>query len=185
MEVTKSTLRARAKRNRRAMQIDHARLCTVVDRFLAQRSGWVVAYSALPGEPNLGPLLADAASARFALTRTPDTGMDLTVHPASGVLERHRYGFDQPVAESEVVADEEIAVVLVPGLAFDRHGNRLGHGAGYYDRFLARLGPDVAIVGVSDGFIVDRIPSEPHDVAMTHLATDAGVMALPLVARPR
>ena len=79
-----------------------------------------------------------------------------------------------------MVADDRIAAVLVPGLAFDRHGGRLGFGAGYYDRFLARLDFSVPRIGVSDGFIVDRIPVESFDIPMTHLATEAGVMELPL-----
>ncbi|MEZ5340511.1 MAG: 5-formyltetrahydrofolate cyclo-ligase [Acidimicrobiales bacterium] len=78
------------------------------------------------------------------------------------------------------VDDAAIGVVLVPALAFDRSGQRLGWGAGYYDRLLSRLGPDVVRVGVSDGFIVDSIPSEPHDCVMDFLATEAGVMRLPL-----
>jgi len=114
----------------------------------------------------------------FAVIRTPDVGMDLTVHPVGSDHELHRFGFCQPVADSPVVPLTEIAVVLVPGLAFDMTGNRLGHGAGYYDRFLANLRRDVVRVGVSDGFIVSALPVDAHDVAMTHLAGDMGVVAL-------
>lgn len=118
--------------------------------------------------------------ARLALTRTPSTSMELTLHPWASPLERHRYGFMQPAAESDTVPDSDIGVVLVPGLAFDRLGGRLGFGAGYYDRLLQRLirtvgVHDLAIVGVCDGFVVDRVPTQSHDIAMTHVATSAGV----------
>ena len=137
-----------------------------------------MAYSALPGEPDLRPLLTRSDLARFALTRTPATGRDLTVHPAESDLERHRFGFDQPVADAEAIADSEVAMVLLPGLAFDLRGTRLGHGAGYYDRFLARLDPSILRIGVTGGYLVSTLPREAHDVAMTHLATEIGVIAV-------
>lgn len=84
----------------------------------------------------------------------------------------------QPNADSPMVADDAIAVVLVPGLAFSMDGSRLGHGAGYYDRLLARLGGGVIRVGVTDGFIVSGLTTDDHDVPMTHLAGETGVFKL-------
>jgi len=56
-------------------------------------------------------------------------------------------------------------VVLVPALAVDRAGNRLGRGGGSYDRALARVGPLVPLIAlVYDAELVDRVPAEPHDV---------------------
>ncbi len=181
----KNELRTRAKRNRSALRADSLRICFGLRHFLRSApAGWVVAYSAMPGEPDLASLVAAGRPAGdvgpFALTRTPEEGRVLSVHPIDAPTERHRWGFSQPVADAATVPDDEIAVVLVPGLAFDRRGGRLGFGAGYYDRFLSRLGPDTRFVAVSDGFIVDEVPTGPNDVAMTHLATEAGVVALPL-----
>lgn len=135
----------------------------------------------MPGEVDLASLVADWSDlGPFALTRTPEAGRTLSVHPYDSVSEVHRYGYRQPVAEAEVVADADIAVVLVPALAFDRSGQRLGWGAGYYDRFLGRLAPDVVKIGISDGYLLDSLPVEPHDIAMDFLATEAGVMKVPL-----
>ncbi len=53
-----------------------------------------------------------------------------------------------------------------------------GHGAGYYDRFLARLSPSVLRIGVTSGYLVSELPREVHDVPMTHLATEIGVIAV-------
>jgi 5-formyltetrahydrofolate cyclo-ligase len=177
--LTKDAWRKRARRNRVGLSIDHARVCQGLRNFLRKAPvGWIVAYRAMAGEPDLSSLLGDQSLGPFAVTRTPDVGMDLTVHPVGSDHELHRFGFCQPVADSPVVPLTEIAVVLVPGLAFDMTGNRLGHGAGYYDRFLASLRRDVVRVGVSDGFIVSALPVDAHDVAMTHLAGDMGVVAL-------
>ncbi len=137
--------------------------------------GWIVTYWPLAHEIDLRRLTVGP----LALTRTPASGHDLTLHRADAPLEDHRWGFRQPVADAEVIPIAQVGVVLVPGLAFDRHGGRLGHGAGYYDRFLARLEPTAWRIGVvPEALVVDRLPAEPHDIAMTHLATEAGVAAV-------
>jgi len=178
----KNDLRRRAKANRASLQIAHHRVCVGIRRFLdhTEHDGWVVSFDPMPGEPDLRPLLDDRPRRSVALTRTPTEGFDLTVHDARGPTVTHRFGYEQPAPEAPPIADADIAVVLVPGLAFDRRGGRLGFGAGYYDRFLARLDPAVLRIGVSDGFIVDRVPTDDLDVAMTHLATEIGVVPLPL-----
>lgn len=66
----------------------------------------------------------------------------------------------------------EIDTVLVPGLAFDLAGNRLGFGAGYYDRFLDESRP-LQVIGVGfDWQVVSQLPAEPHDIAMDWVVTD-------------
>jgi 5-formyltetrahydrofolate cyclo-ligase len=70
--------------------------------------------------------------------------------------------------------------VLVPALAVDRRGARLGRGAGFYDRTLRLAGPAAALIAVvRDEEFVDRLPADPHDVPMTHAVTpDRGVVEL-------
>ncbi len=180
--VTKAEWRRRALDNRASLRVDSSRICWHLERFLRANitEGWVVAFDPMPDEVDVRLIVdAEQPAADFALTRTPSEGRDLTVHPASEPLERHRYGYRQPVAGSIEVPDVEISAVLVPALAFDHRGHRLGFGAGYYDRFLARLDPSVLRIGVSDGFLVSELPIEPHDVPMTHLATEVGVVATP------
>jgi len=66
-------------------------------------------------------------------------------------------------------------VVLVPALAVDRRGVRLGRGGGFYDRSLALCGPDIRLVAVvRDSELVDELPGEPHDVPVTHALTPGG-----------
>lgn len=158
--------------------------CSAVIELLSspQRGdGWVVGYSAMAGEVDLGAVYELQALGPFALTRTPgrSQGMDLSVHPLTSPSEPHSYGYQQPVADAPIVADSKIAVVLVPGLAFSRSGDRLGHGKGYYDRFLARLAPfRPLIVGVTGGYLVDDLPVDAHDVKMTHLVDARRVWAI-------
>ena len=65
-------------------------------------------------------------------------------------------------------------VVVVPGLAFTVDGRRLGQGGGHFDRFLPRLRAGCVTIGAAFAEqIVDDLPTEPHDVHLTHVATDA------------
>jgi 5-formyltetrahydrofolate cyclo-ligase len=72
--------------------------------------------------------------------------------------------------------------VLVPALAVDRVGVRLGRGAGCYDRALARVGPQVPTIAlVYDGELLDEIPADSHDQRVRMVARpSAGVSRLPL-----
>jgi hypothetical protein len=91
---------------------------------------------------------------------------------------RHPF-FSQPVAGTPEVDPASVDVVLVPGLAFDLSGVRLGRGRGHYDRLLAAVRPDALVVGVSPAaVVVGALPREAHDRLMTHLATEQGVYAV-------
>ncbi len=159
--------------------VDENQLVSGIVDFLSESclTGLIVTYDAMDNEVDLASLGEHIGPGRLCLTRTPQSSMDLTVHRLDGQqLERHRYGFSQPVVSAPQVPDNEIAVVLVPGILFDQFGTRLGHGQGYYDRFLARLKPSVHMVGITrDVVLAESLPVEAHDVAMTHLATSGGV----------
>lgn len=135
----------------------------------------VLTYLPLPGEIDVGPLVGLVPGRAWYATRTPGVGW-LTVHRLDGLRERHPYGFEQPVAEAPEVPAIVVDIALLPGLAFDRSGIRLGHGKGYYDELVARLRPDAVVVGVTlDRRIVDEIPAEPYDRPVHLLATETGV----------
>jgi len=144
---------------------------------LLDEPGTIMLYFPMDGELDLtalverlpGPVVVTA-------TRTPASG-PLTLHRVEGeAMEDHAYGFRQPVATATSVDPAEIDVALVPGLCFARDGTRLGHGAGYFDEFLARCRAGAVLVGVAaDKLLVERLPRQPHDIAMTHLASESGV----------
>jgi len=134
--------------------------------------GLILFYNSMEDEVELDPVADELGWTRFAVTRTPDEG-PLTIHPAIGAMERHRYGFAQPVEGALDLPPHHLSAAVVPALAFDRAGNRLGHGAGYYDELLARLPPDRPRIGVTvEHLLFDSLPVEPHDIAMTHLVTE-------------
>lgn len=70
-----------------------------------------------------------------------------------------------------------IDLIVVPGLAFDTSGNRLGRGGGYYDRFLKRLRPAATTVGLAfDWQIVDLVPADDRDVSVDAVVTDRRII---------
>jgi len=84
----------------------------------------------------------------------------------------------EPVGDGPRLAEgDRPAVVLVPGIAFDRWGRRVGSGLGYYDRALQALGQGITLVGVGYSFqIMNFLPEDPWDVRMDLLATDEGII---------
>lgn len=78
-----------------------------------------------------------------------------------------------------VVLDAEaIDLVLVPGVVFDRDGNRMGHGMGYYDRYLPRLGAHAETIGIGYEFqVVDRLIPHPWDYVLDGICTEKGFYA--------
>lgn len=150
----------------------------VAELLTQHRPRTVLTYLAMTGEVDIGELPGRFPHVRWVVTRTPEHG-DLTVHPLDAPLERHRFGFLQPAASATVVDPEEIEVALVPGVAFDRRGVRLGRGKGHFDRFLPRLRPDALRVGITlDRFLVDELPMEAHDTRVQLLATESGCRAV-------
>jgi len=93
-----------------------------------------------------------------------------------GELVEARFGLREP-AEPRLGTDAvaQASVILVPALAVDRAGVRLGRGAGFYDRSLPLADPAARLVAVvRDDELVDLLPAEPHDVRMTHALTPRG-----------
>ncbi|MBI2094354.1 MAG: 5-formyltetrahydrofolate cyclo-ligase [Candidatus Omnitrophica bacterium] len=81
-------------------------------------------------------------------------------------LVRGRFGVWEPSrSKRRTVRWRDIELALVPGIAFDQSGKRLGHGFGYFDRFLARLPKQASTVGLAFRFqVLDHLPAEAHDI---------------------
>jgi 5-formyltetrahydrofolate cyclo-ligase len=181
-QAPKATWRAWARAERRAWaesaerSRDEAALRATLRAWPTWRAArWALAYAAFGDEIAPWPLGAGPAQ---ALTRTVPGGA-LQLRAGRPPLERHPFGFAQPTARAPIVPDRAIDVVLVPGLAFDRAGTRLGYGAGLYDRLLPRLRSGIPRIGVTiDALICEALPREAHDVAMTHLLTPSGLQRI-------
>lgn len=137
----------------------------------------VMAYSAARGELRLLPVMMDvlASGRRLALPRCESPGV-MTARQVVRLdqLVPGMYGLMEPPSASDVIAPEEIDLILVPGTAFDGAGGRIGQGGGYYDRYLP--GTRAVRVGVCHDFaLLERIAVQPHDVRMDAVVTPKGL----------
>ncbi|HVR33160.1 MAG TPA: 5-formyltetrahydrofolate cyclo-ligase [Acidimicrobiia bacterium] len=133
----------------------------------------ILVYLPMPGEVDVTGVIDDRH--QWFVTRTPGGDRPLTVHSIDAPREVHRFGYEQPVAQAAAVDPATLDIVLTPALSFDRRGNRLGWGKGYYDGLFGTA-PAVTAVGITlERLVVDRVPTESHDRRMDWLATDGGV----------
>ncbi|WP_134685648.1 5-formyltetrahydrofolate cyclo-ligase [Brevibacillus migulae] len=87
------------------------------------------------------------------------------------------YGIREPDPERSRLADiSRLDAIVVPGVAFDRTGGRLGYGGGFYDRFLAQLPRKPLLIGYAFSIqVVEQVPLEEHDYSLDYLVTDETV----------
>ena len=171
----KAALRRELRRARRALPpaqaaAEAAATVAALEVWLATRADPVIAaYMALPGELDLGALLARRWAAGLVVWLPAVRGVGLDWHAVTSrdQLRPGAFGVSEPdpglVPAGAVPAH---TVALVPGVGFGRDGRRLGQGGGFYDRFLAsHPGPAIGI-----GYACQRcdgLPVEPHDRPMT------------------
>jgi 5-formyltetrahydrofolate cyclo-ligase len=104
------------------------------------------------------------------LIAVPVCGFKRTIRPCMWDgrqrLEKGHYGIPEPM-QKRFCDNKALDLVIVPGVAFDRRGNRLGRGKGYYDKFLGRLPKDTPSIGLAFNFqILPNIPATPTDVSV-------------------
>ena len=132
-----------------------------------QEAGTLLLYYPLADEVDVRPLIQEAFQSGKQVLLPVCKGEELELHLYEGEdsLTRGAYGIMEPTGP--VFREEnydKIQLAIVPGMAFDRVGHRLGRGKGYYDRFLPKL-KSAKTVGICWAFqLLDEVPSEAHDI---------------------
>lgn len=187
MSATKAELRAAVIARRRALSApvrdSEARALTGYATGLGAAGQTVCAYVPVGSEPGSRDLLDVLVvnGVRVLLPVVEDDGPLRWGTYVGGELVSARFGLLEPAGPT--LAPEAIAAaatVLVPALAVDRTGVRLGRGAGFYDRSLPMASPAARLIAVvRDDELVSELPADPHDVPVTHALTPGGgVVAL-------
>ncbi len=181
LEGEKRALREAMRERRRAVSAGESLAAgEKAARLLAEtltlwRPKMVLLYAALPGEADPEPLdrLLRARNIGVAYPRV-GAGRTLKLHLAElPSLVLGRFPIREPDPNSPTVGASEIDLAVVPGLAFDTRGGRLGFGRGYYDVLLAQA-PRAIRLGLSLPWqVVPRVPTARHDVLLDFLLGDA------------
>jgi len=189
-------LRRAFRRLRRALppEVQAAHSDAVARHFFASGLAWrastVGLYMANDGELDLAPL-ADRLLAAGKCVALPvirgapgrDPHLEFYAWEAHASLQLNRYGIPEPAPGAAFVSAIAIDLMLIPLVAFDRHGTRLGMGAGYYDRLLGALAPGLRPLVVGVAHEVQRsaepLPAAPWDVPIAGVLTEAGWQRLP------
>jgi 5-formyltetrahydrofolate cyclo-ligase len=138
----------------------------------------VALYAALGDEVATAPLfeLCCAHGKGILMPRVAEPRLEFAPVASLGELRPGRYGVEEPPMErpAEPVAAEDL--VLVPGVAFDRDGNRLGRGGGHYDRTFPPGQPSPQLFGVAYAFqVVAAVPHGPGDRRVDGIVTENGI----------
>lgn len=148
-----------------------------------QRAQVLFLYAAFRGEVATDRIAVAGAAAgkRLVLPRVAMNPPQLYLHEWNGdssTLMVSSLRVPEPGPSWPLVEPGEVDLVVVPGVAFDPAGWRLGYGAGYYDRTLPAIragNPNAVLVGLAYSFqVVSGLPVDPHDVPMDAVVTEAG-----------
>ena len=138
----------------------------------------IMAFLAMKGESNLDGLIARALSDGkevYVPVCLPERQMEAGRLLDMDHFVRGPLGLRDLPKGYDTVSPEKLDLVLVPGVACDREGNRLGMGAGYYDRYLVHVPFEKRIAALWDFQVAEAIPSEPFDERMAKIVTDKGI----------
>ena len=171
----KSLLRQyiRAQKRQHAVAELAAMIKEICNRVFAsawwQEAGTLLLYYPLSDEVDVRLLIREAFEdgKRVLLPVVKGDELELHLYEGESSLRKGAFGIMEP--QGPLFAPEhydEIDLAIIPGVAFDKEGHRLGRGKGYYDRLLPKL-ESAKLVGVCWPFqLLDEVPSEPHDISV-------------------
>lgn len=139
----------------------------------------IMAFLAMKGESNLDGFIRQAlldGKEVYIPVSLPERQMEAGRLIDMEHFEKGPLGLRNLPAGYEVTSPESLDLVLIPGLAVSQEGIRLGMGAGYYDRYLARVPFEKRVAALWDFQVIPDIPSEPFDQKIAKIVTDKSVI---------
>ncbi|HOS81486.1 MAG TPA: 5-formyltetrahydrofolate cyclo-ligase [Methanolinea sp.] len=180
MCISKEVLRTRAREARAAIPEEKRKeySCTICNRVVSLLDGQdpVLVYVSKPPEVETIPLITTLFSRKTSVVvpiiEREERTLRLSFLRDPSHLSISTFSVPEPIGHEFPADPGSIHVAIVPLIAYDRNGHRLGYGAGYYDRFLSR-NPHMFKIGI--GFScqeVDQIPADSRDVSMDVIVTE-------------
>lgn len=183
----KKDIREKAHAARNAQENKDELSRQIVDRFVGlpefAKAETVMFYVDVRSEVRTRQQLPEALASgkRIVIPYCVDGELELFHLESMDELSVGMYRILEPKPELRSVASkrveiEELDLIMVPGVAFDRRGGRSGHGKGYYDKLLEHARPDTPLVALAfECQMFDEVPMQDHDVFMDKVITEAAV----------
>jgi len=179
VRLTKRRLRSKIllRLNRQKEEERYRKSKAIKNKFLRtkefKKARLVMFYIALSGEVNTEEMIKVAKKigkiVAVPVCRRVGSSIKPCILDGHGGMRKGPYGVVEP-AVKRPARIEDLDLIVVPGLAFDRKGNRLGRGKGYYDRFLSKVPEDTPVIGMAFDFqILPSVPTVSHDVSVTRV----------------
>jgi 5-formyltetrahydrofolate cyclo-ligase len=182
-QISKSELRQTLLKKRRSLSAREwreksDRLCCQLQSFsLFTETKTVLAYFSFRQEPDLNNLFT--AERRWGFPRC--VGQSLVWHcwQPEETLKTNKYGIKEPIVDAPLLTPEEIDLILVPTVACDYRGYRLGYGGGFYDRLLSSAEwMNIPTVGIVFDFAyLPQLPINDWDIKLDYICTESEVIS--------
>ena len=138
----------------------------------------ILIYYPSRNEPDLTPLAEVAASNNkkiaFPISVTDDCTLSFREVSSISDLKAGAYGIPEPPVTGPIPNITEKSLCIVPGLAFDKEGFRIGYGKGYYDRFLSQF-KGISAGAVFNSLVCEKLPTDTNDIPVNIIITETGV----------
>lgn len=185
--VSKGEIRARAFENRRRLVDREKRSFAACKRFwelpVSSDARAVLVYMSVRDEVMTTELVARllAANKRTIVPYCVGDELRLFLLSSLGELEQGTFGILEPreslrSLQEKRIEPQELDLLAVPGVAFDRSGGRVGHGRGYFDRLLQQVRPAAFSIGLAfECQVFEEVPMDAHDVPLDGIVTEEAV----------
>ncbi len=186
IEKLKSVFRENVKKQRAQVTPDEAEEASnslwiqLKEEAFFKKSRRIAAFCSTGTEIDTMPLLAKILSSgkELYLPKTDPDQIAMEFHSVTDLktLVPGSFKILEPAA-GKILSPKKIDLILVPGLAFDNRGHRLGYGQGYYDRYLKLIGSGCVILGVAYSFqIIDKTPITDRDIPVNAVLTEKYIL---------
>lgn len=186
--LTKSDLRKKIRAQRSELSLDEVRFATkkisekIIQHPLFLQAKKIACYIANDNEIELSDIINQSYQLKkeiYLPVMSDQNNMLFYEINAETKFKKNKFKIDEPIIDNQKpISPEALDLILIPLVAFDVHGNRLGRGAGYYDRALQSLRNQshqkkTYLVGVAYAFQkIDCVPTESHDVPLDWVITE-------------
>jgi 5-formyltetrahydrofolate cyclo-ligase len=179
-DLRRSLLKARQSLPQSVWREKSDRLCAHLQRWEGfQRSHTILAYLSFRQEPDLSPLFVTPY--RWGLPRCVGKSLSWHLWSPQFPLQAGSYGILEPQAEAPLIQPQEVDLILVPAVACDVRGYRLGYGGGFYDRLLSTPAwKNKPTIGIVFEFArLPQLPNDPWDRRLSGICTEFGLFLKP------